>query len=268
MTSGVQSSSGSAIARLSGSWSLASPGSRPRPGLGRDPYARRGLLPERQTLVVSAAEKGGKLHDVPGHHNAEQYMDAYIKAAGIEDEKKGPLFRSLDRRKTLTLKPMARTDVLRMIKKRALIAGLPYSTCCHTFRATGITVPTSRTAALSRKPRPSPTTSRRERPSSTTVPATPSSSTRSRRLLFDTRYYLTHMKAMLADTAFSNPRMILKTVFIPTQDDTEGDGGHPPERRSFPALIEPFLASFCFLAPQAVGAVGKWKSCCWIPTFP
>jgi len=26
-----------------------------------------------------------------------------------------------------------------MIKRRAKEAGLPYSTCCHTFRATGIT---------------------------------------------------------------------------------------------------------------------------------
>src|SRR5213076_894359 len=39
----------------------------------------------------------------------------------------------------LTLNPMTRTDVLRMVKRRALAAGLPYSTCCHTFRATGIT---------------------------------------------------------------------------------------------------------------------------------
>jgi integrase/recombinase XerD len=34
---------------------------------------------------------------------------------------------------------MARTDVLLMIKRRAQAAGLPSSTCCHTFRATGIT---------------------------------------------------------------------------------------------------------------------------------
>ena len=34
---------------------------------------------------------------------------------------------------------MARSDVLVMIKRRAEAAGLPYSTCCHTFRATGIT---------------------------------------------------------------------------------------------------------------------------------
>ena len=34
---------------------------------------------------------------------------------------------------------MHRVDVLRMIKRRAVAAGLPSSTCCHTFRATGIT---------------------------------------------------------------------------------------------------------------------------------
>jgi integrase/recombinase XerD len=33
---------------------------------------------------------------------------------------------------------MSRTDVLTMIKLRAA-AALPYSTCCHGFRATGIT---------------------------------------------------------------------------------------------------------------------------------
>lgn len=84
-------------------------------------------------------EKGGKLHDVPVHHNAEAYTDAYISAIGIADEKKAPLFRSIDRHRRITLNPMNRTDVFRMIKRRALAAGLPYSTCCHTFRATGIT---------------------------------------------------------------------------------------------------------------------------------
>jgi integrase len=66
-------------------------------------------------------------------------MDAYITAAGIRDEKKGPLLRSVDKHRKLTVSPMTRTDVLRMIKRRATAAGLPYSTCCHTFRATGIT---------------------------------------------------------------------------------------------------------------------------------
>src|SRR2546426_2866246 len=84
-------------------------------------------------------EKGGKRHEVPAHHNAEAYVDAYFNAAGIREEKKGPLFRSVDKHKKVTLNPMTRTDVLRMVKRRASAAGLPSSTSCHTFRATGIT---------------------------------------------------------------------------------------------------------------------------------
>jgi integrase len=84
-------------------------------------------------------EKGGKRHEVPAHHNAEAYLDAYLAGAGIRDEKKSPLFRSLDRQKKITGNSMTRTDVLRMVKRRAQGAGLPSSTCCHTFRATGIT---------------------------------------------------------------------------------------------------------------------------------
>jgi len=84
-------------------------------------------------------EKGGKRHEVPAHHNAEAYMDAYLDAAGLWEQKKGPLFRSVDKHKKLTLNPMTRIDVFRMIKRRAADAVLPCSTCCHTFRATGIT---------------------------------------------------------------------------------------------------------------------------------
>ena len=76
---------------------------------------------------------------MPAHHNAEAYLDAYMTAAGIWDEKKSPLFRSVDKKRRLTMNPMTRTDVLRMVKRRALEAGLPSSTGCHTFRATGIT---------------------------------------------------------------------------------------------------------------------------------
>jgi len=72
-------------------------------------------------------------------YNAEAYVDAYLTAAGIWDEKTSPLFRSVDRYRKITENPMTRTDVLRMVKRRALEAGLPSSNCCHTFRATGIT---------------------------------------------------------------------------------------------------------------------------------
>src|SRR5216684_3734514 len=68
-----------------------------------------------------------------------EYLDAWIAAAAIGHDKRGPLFRSFEKGDKLTGNPMIRSDVLYMIKRRAKGAALPYSTCCHTFRATGIT---------------------------------------------------------------------------------------------------------------------------------
>ena len=83
-------------------------------------------------------EKGGKRHDVPAHHRAEAAVDAYLVAGGIEDAK-APLFQSVDRSRRLSGRSLTRRVVLAMIKRRSAAAGLPASTCCHTFRATGIT---------------------------------------------------------------------------------------------------------------------------------
>lgn len=84
-------------------------------------------------------EKGGKHHDVPAHHKAEEYLDEYLTAAGLANQGGTPLFRSLDRRRNLTERRMLRGEVLAMIKRRARKASLPSSICCHSFRATGIT---------------------------------------------------------------------------------------------------------------------------------
>jgi integrase/recombinase XerD len=84
-------------------------------------------------------EKAGKRHEVPCHHNLAAYLDAWIDAAGILGDKKGPLFWAIRKGNRLTKNAMARSDVLVMIKRRTEAAALPYSTCCHTFRATGIT---------------------------------------------------------------------------------------------------------------------------------
>lgn len=84
-------------------------------------------------------EKGGKRHEVPAHHNAEAYLDAYLDAGGIRAERKTPLFRSIGKHREIMANAVTRGDVLRMVKRRVLEAGLPSSTCCHTFRATGIT---------------------------------------------------------------------------------------------------------------------------------
>jgi site-specific recombinase XerD len=84
-------------------------------------------------------EKGGKEHVVPAHHNAQAYLDGYIQAARIGDDKKSPLFRTINRRARITARGMTRNAALRMVKRRAKAAGLPEGICCHTFRATGIT---------------------------------------------------------------------------------------------------------------------------------
>lgn len=84
-------------------------------------------------------EKGGKRHEVPAHHNADEYLDAYLRAARIGDERRSPLFRTFDPKGRLTERSMTRNDALRMIKRRAKKAGLSLKTCCHTFRGTGIT---------------------------------------------------------------------------------------------------------------------------------
>jgi site-specific recombinase XerD len=83
-------------------------------------------------------EKGGMRHEVPCHHNLAEYLDAWIQAANIEGNKKGPLFHAIREGNRLTENSMAREDIFAMIKRRAAGAALPYSTGCHTFRATGI----------------------------------------------------------------------------------------------------------------------------------
>lgn len=96
-------------------------------------------FPQGRRMWFRLHEKGGKLHDVPAHHKAEEYVDAYIAAAVAVSDKHCPLFRSVDCKRQLTDRRTTRRDVLNMIKRRCRRAGLPDSTCCHSFRATGIT---------------------------------------------------------------------------------------------------------------------------------
>lgn len=90
---------------------------------------------------VRLHEKGGKRHEMPAHHLLETYMDEYLNGAGIADEKATPLFRTaVGRTGRLTDRRMTRTDVLRMIWRRARAAGIETELGCHSFRATGITI--------------------------------------------------------------------------------------------------------------------------------
>jgi site-specific recombinase XerD len=93
----------------------------------------------RKRLWLRLHEKGGKRHEVPCHPSLEGDLDAWLNVAGIAGDKQGRLFRNIHKGGKLTNNSMGRFDVLHMIKRRAKAAALPYSTCCHTFRATGIT---------------------------------------------------------------------------------------------------------------------------------
>jgi site-specific recombinase XerD len=85
-------------------------------------------------------EKGGKFHEVPVHHTAEEYLDAYLDVARIRDQAKTPLFRTTRGRSgKLTANPLPPREALDMIKRRAAAAGFSKDICNHTFRATGIT---------------------------------------------------------------------------------------------------------------------------------
>ena len=86
-------------------------------------------------------EKGGKRHEMPAHHNLEGYLDAYVAAAGIAEDRKGYLFRTAaGKQNRLTANPLSQPDVWRMIRRRAKAAGIETLIGCHSFRATGITV--------------------------------------------------------------------------------------------------------------------------------
>jgi integrase/recombinase XerD len=84
-------------------------------------------------------EKGGKVYSVPIHHTLQEYLDAYITLAGIENQKKTPLFRSIIPNKELTPRGIHTNDIQRMVKRRAIDAGLSSIFNSHSWRGTGIT---------------------------------------------------------------------------------------------------------------------------------
>src|ERR1039458_1898636 len=101
-------------------------------GMDADDYTQQG-----QRWWLRLAEKGGKVHAVPVHHKAEEYLDAYLAALG--NPAKGPLFRAMTKERRFGKGRLSRVDAFRMIKRHSAAAGLGDTPNCHTFRATGIT---------------------------------------------------------------------------------------------------------------------------------
>ncbi len=90
-------------------------------------------------LWLRLLEKGGKVLEVPCHHNLEAYLRDYIEAAEIDLDRDGPLFRSLNRDGSLSGRRLTRQRAWEMLRRRARVAGISTDVCNHSFRATGIT---------------------------------------------------------------------------------------------------------------------------------
>ena len=99
------------------------------------------LRPRGSAWTIRLHEKGGKEHAMPCHHSLAEALHAYIAIAGIGEDKKGWLFRTSRGHQGITLgeKPMTQSDAWRMVRKRALAAGIMAPIGNHSFRATGIT---------------------------------------------------------------------------------------------------------------------------------
>ncbi|MEE8164093.1 MAG: tyrosine-type recombinase/integrase, partial [Myxococcota bacterium] len=64
--------------------------------------------PDGKRCWIRLHETGGKFHEVPAHHNVEAYVDVYLERAGIGDDRRAPLFRTI-RKGALTDRPFTRT---------------------------------------------------------------------------------------------------------------------------------------------------------------
>jgi integrase len=94
-----------------------------------------------QDGTFGCTRKGGKHHLMPCHHALAEALHAYIAAAGIAEDRKGCLFRTSRGHDATVLseQPMNQSDAWRMIRRRAVAAGIHAPIGNHTFRATGIT---------------------------------------------------------------------------------------------------------------------------------
>ena len=89
---------------------------------------------------VRLHEKGGKVNELPCHHNLEQFLDEWLLKSGLSGEPDAPLFPTMRHGKLAGGRQfMAQAEVYQMIRRRALGAGIATKIGNHSFRATGIT---------------------------------------------------------------------------------------------------------------------------------
>jgi integrase len=84
-------------------------------------------------------EKGGKVTELPCHHNLEQFLAEWLNASGLVGEPSAPLLPTLRHGKLTGRTPLPQAHVHMMIQRRARGAGIRTKVSAHSFRATGIT---------------------------------------------------------------------------------------------------------------------------------
>lgn len=94
-------------------------------------------------------EKRGKEQHLPVHPKALEALDLWLTNSGLLelDKKSGlplnpnaPIFSAFERdRDTLTMQPMGRRSVYKLIRRLTTKVGIAKKLGCHSFRATGIT---------------------------------------------------------------------------------------------------------------------------------
>jgi site-specific recombinase XerD len=85
------------------------------------------LRPRGAGWTIRLHEKGGKQHSMPCHHALAEALHAYINAAGIDEDRKGFLFRTASGHNgnALSGQVMDQSAAWRMIRRRAAAAGDP-----------------------------------------------------------------------------------------------------------------------------------------------
>jgi hypothetical protein len=98
------------------------------------------VFTQNRRLWVRLRDKGGKPHAMPCHHNLETYLTAYTHGAGLAEDPKTPLFRTIGRGTALlTRTPLPQANAHAMIGRRAATAGISTRLGNHSFRAIGST---------------------------------------------------------------------------------------------------------------------------------
>lgn len=98
----------------------------------------------QRRLWLRLAEKGGKEHEMPCHHQLEEYLDAWLDASNLRGRASAFLFPTIAAgsgrgTQRLTERPLSQPEAHQMIRRRAKRAGITAPIGNHTFRGTGIT---------------------------------------------------------------------------------------------------------------------------------